>query len=322
MVSASSGLGIDAARAAALLGRAAPRPGSRRRGPRRCRTRASCSRATIYRRRSPGAAVRAEALARRGDHATAITFAEAAVASAAATDALLDHARRASRARRPRSVPAVPAGGGRRRGAPRVRALGGEGRDGASPSGARRDTAARLPPRRSRTRSEPRCRGASARTRAPHGPRRGGVRRARSRGDGIVRATPSRRSSHPTGTTYGREQMLLSLERFCVCPAHGFGTSSGDARRHARAGPPLDGRQRCRPRRFDVGEYEKEESCVVELDARGAHSAPRSSRRSSRRRHRHCIGAMRNASRGPSSERALVRTRSSPSCLLPGKRPT
>src|SRR5262249_3376230 len=36
--------------------------------------------------------VRAEALARRGEHATAIDFARAAVDTAAATDALLDHA--------------------------------------------------------------------------------------------------------------------------------------------------------------------------------------------------------------------------------------
>ena len=85
------GLGIDAARAAALLGRALlalDRPADAERLSHESELLAGddLQAAIAWR------GVRAEALARRGDHAAAITFAEAAVAIAAATDALLDHA--------------------------------------------------------------------------------------------------------------------------------------------------------------------------------------------------------------------------------------
>ncbi len=85
------GLGIDAARAAALLGRALlalDRPADAERLSHESELLAGddLQAAIAWR------GVRAEALARRGDHAAAIGFAEAAVAIAAATDALLDHA--------------------------------------------------------------------------------------------------------------------------------------------------------------------------------------------------------------------------------------
>ncbi len=85
------GLGIDAARAAALLARALLAQG-------RIDEAEACSResealagddlqaAIAWR------GARAEALAKRGDHAAAVALAQAAVTIAAATDALLDHA--------------------------------------------------------------------------------------------------------------------------------------------------------------------------------------------------------------------------------------
>ena len=85
------GLGIDAARAAALLGRALLAQG-----------RAAEAEALSHESEALAGddlkaaiawrGVRAEALARRGEHAAAIELASAAVAIAAATDALLDHA--------------------------------------------------------------------------------------------------------------------------------------------------------------------------------------------------------------------------------------
>ncbi|HEY2388778.1 MAG TPA: nuclear transport factor 2 family protein [Candidatus Binatia bacterium] len=85
------GLGIDAARAAALLGRALLAQ------DRAAEAETLSHESEMLAGDDLQAAiawrgVRAEALARRGDHAAAITFAEAAVAIAAATDALLDHA--------------------------------------------------------------------------------------------------------------------------------------------------------------------------------------------------------------------------------------
>ena len=86
------GLGIDAARAARAARRA------------RCSRRAASPRRRRSRHESEALAgddlqaaiawrgVRAEALARRGEHAAAVELAQAAVAIAAATDALLDHA--------------------------------------------------------------------------------------------------------------------------------------------------------------------------------------------------------------------------------------
>src|SRR5262249_40914932 len=85
------GLGIDAAQAAALLGRALLAQG-----------RAADAETLSHESEAlagddlqaaiawPG--VRAEALARRGEHAAAVDLARAAVDIAAATDALLDHA--------------------------------------------------------------------------------------------------------------------------------------------------------------------------------------------------------------------------------------
>src|SRR5262245_14836795 len=85
------GLGIDAAQAAALLGRALLALG-----------RADEAEALSHESESLAGddlkaaiawrGVRAEALARRGDHASAVAFARMAVDLAAATDALLDHA--------------------------------------------------------------------------------------------------------------------------------------------------------------------------------------------------------------------------------------
>ncbi len=85
------GLGIDAARAAALLGRALL-----------AQDRAAEAETLSHESEQLAGddlqaaiawrGVRAEALARRGDHAAAIVLAEAAVAIAASTDALLDHA--------------------------------------------------------------------------------------------------------------------------------------------------------------------------------------------------------------------------------------
>ncbi len=85
------GLGIDAARAAALLGRALLAQ------DRAAEAETLSHESELLAGDDLQAAiawrgVRAEALARRGDHAAAIAFAEAAVAIAAATDALLDHA--------------------------------------------------------------------------------------------------------------------------------------------------------------------------------------------------------------------------------------
>ncbi len=85
------GLGIDAARAAALLGRALLAQ------DRAAEAETLSHESEMLAGDDLQAAiawrgVRAEALARRGDHATAIALAEAAVAIAAATDALLDHA--------------------------------------------------------------------------------------------------------------------------------------------------------------------------------------------------------------------------------------
>src|SRR3990172_1207413 len=85
------GLGIDAAQAAALLGRALLAQG-----------RAAEAEALSHESEALAGddlkaaiawrGVRAEALARRGEHASAVDFARAAVDLAAATDALLDHA--------------------------------------------------------------------------------------------------------------------------------------------------------------------------------------------------------------------------------------
>lgn len=85
------GLGIDAARAAALLGRALLAQDRAAEAEALSRESESLAgddlQAAIAWR-----GVRAEALARRGDHATAIALAKAAVAIAETTDALLDHA--------------------------------------------------------------------------------------------------------------------------------------------------------------------------------------------------------------------------------------
>src|SRR5207247_3818945 len=85
------GLGIDAAQAAALLGRALLAQG-----------RAAEAEALSHESEALAGddlqaaiawrGVRAEALARRGEHASAVQLARAAVDIAAATDALLDHA--------------------------------------------------------------------------------------------------------------------------------------------------------------------------------------------------------------------------------------
>ncbi len=85
------GLGIDAAQAAALLGRALLAQG------RAAEAEALSHESELLAGDDLKAAiawrgVRAEALARRGEHGEAIAFAHAAVAIAAATDALLDHA--------------------------------------------------------------------------------------------------------------------------------------------------------------------------------------------------------------------------------------
>ncbi len=85
------GLGIDAAQAAALLGRALLAQG------RAAEAEALSHESELLAGDDLKAAiawrgVRAEALARRGEHGEAIAFARAAVAIAAATDALLDHA--------------------------------------------------------------------------------------------------------------------------------------------------------------------------------------------------------------------------------------
>src|SRR5262245_27537253 len=85
------GLGIDAAQAAALLGRALLALGRSEEAEAVSHESEALAgddlKAAIAWR-----GVRAEALARRGEHATAIDFARAAVETAAATDALLDHA--------------------------------------------------------------------------------------------------------------------------------------------------------------------------------------------------------------------------------------
>ena len=85
------GLGIDAARAAALLGRALLAQGRAAEAEALSHESESLAgddlQAAITWRR-----VRAEALARRGEHAAAVEFARAAVEIAAATDALLHHA--------------------------------------------------------------------------------------------------------------------------------------------------------------------------------------------------------------------------------------
>src|SRR5439155_17019869 len=85
------GLGIDAAQAAALLARALL-----------AQDRAAEAEALSHESETLAGddlqaaiawrGVRAEALAQRGEHAAAVEFAQAAVAIAAATDALLDHA--------------------------------------------------------------------------------------------------------------------------------------------------------------------------------------------------------------------------------------
>ena len=85
------GLGIDAAQAAALLGRALLAQG------RAAEAEALSHESELLAGDDLKAAiawrgVRAEALARRGEHGEAIAFARAAVGIAAATDALLDHA--------------------------------------------------------------------------------------------------------------------------------------------------------------------------------------------------------------------------------------
>ncbi len=85
------GLGIDAARAAALLARALlaqDRPAEAEALSRESEALAGddLQAAIAWR------GVRAEALAKRGEHAAAVELAQAAVAIAAATDALLDHA--------------------------------------------------------------------------------------------------------------------------------------------------------------------------------------------------------------------------------------
>ena len=218
------GLGIDAARAAALLGRALlalDRPADAERLSHESELLAGddLQAAIAWR------GVRAEALARRGDHAAAITFAEAAVAIAAATDALLDHADA-----RLALAAAFQAGGRRaeadaeeRRAFELWEAKGATVLAERARRAAEVEVPAAAPPE---TRAEPRSSGASARTpgaprwpaSTPRSPR--AISRPWERSP-----SPSRRSvirpERPTDAIRCCARSIAS----CVCPAPRYGTS-------------------------------------------------------------------------------------------------
>ena len=250
------GLGIDAARAAALLGRALLAQ------DRAAEAETLSHESELLAGDDLQAAiawrgVRAEALARRGDHAAAITFADAAVAIAAATDALLDHADA-----RLALAAAFRAGGRRAEAdAEERRAFELWEAKGATvlAERARRADARGAPAAPvSEPRSEPRV---QRRIR----PNAGIATLARVEAAFAARDLPAMGSfadsfeeiSHPTGTTYGREQMLRSLERFLCLPGawvrHEILATLGDTLVLVRRwmGASAAGRER-----FDVGEYE------------------------------------------------------------------
>jgi class 3 adenylate cyclase/tetratricopeptide (TPR) repeat protein/ketosteroid isomerase-like protein len=286
------GLGIDAARAAALLGRSLLPQGRAAEAEALSHESEALAgddlQAAITWRR-----VRAEALAQRGEHAAAVDYARAAVDIAAATDALIHHAdarqalaaalRAAGRhdqaaAEEARAIELWEAKGATvlaeraRRRAPRLDAVvtrvdSREGEPFGEPS-ARRSGSAGASPSLSEPRTRRRVRpnaasAATARLEAAF----------RARDLGAVEALCGDRMEtvdHPNGATYGRAGEIESSRRMMRLPSLEFrmevlatlGDSLCLVRRVVAASGTAGGS-------FDVADYEMEHLAVCEVDEEG-----------------------------------------------------
>ncbi len=263
------GLGIDAAQAAALLARALL---AQQRG----------EEAEALSRESEALAgddlqaaiawrgVRAEALAQRGEHAAAVELAQAAVAIASATDALLDHAD----ARLALAAALRAAGRGAEADAEKRRATELWETKGATllVERAQRDTTRVAPTARAASRLEP--------PRAPHRRVRANAATASATAfdaafasgsvaaieQAFINAASVRVVDHPTESTYGREGAIESYRRLLQLkdpvvrhePLATLGESLALFRRRIAAGGSAA------PGRFDVGAFEREEYVVIE----------------------------------------------------------
>jgi tetratricopeptide (TPR) repeat protein len=279
------GLGIDAARAAALLAR-----------PLLAEDRGAEAEALSHESEALAGddlkaaiawrVVRAEALARRGEHTPAIGLANAAVEIAAATDALLDHAD----ARLALAAALRAAGRGREADAEEQRAValweakgatvlaGGARRRGTSepqndprplPEGDHREVG---PPPAPRLANE----GEPSRRVQPNAATAMLVRLhahlAARDFDAVAKDSREDMESidHPSGSSYGREAIVASLRRFFRSrdphyeaePLATLGDFLVLARRHTSASGGGGGR-------FDVGAYENDALELFEVDASG-----------------------------------------------------
>jgi len=264
------GLGIDAARAAALLARALlaqDRGGEAEALSHESEALAGDDlKAAIAWR-----GVRAEALARRGEHVAAVELAQAAVEIAAATDALLDHAD----ARLALAAALHAAGRGRDADAAERRAIELWEAKGAV-----------LLIERTR-RSEARVRATAPAPRPPTAPapRRRITPNTASQAVVALNAAMAvpdfvalreqvsatyEEIDHPTGVSYGHDATFAALERLmrsrnASCrhePLATLGDSLVLSRRRVHASATGGGR-------FDVGEYEQEAYTILEVDTRG-----------------------------------------------------
>jgi class 3 adenylate cyclase/tetratricopeptide (TPR) repeat protein len=266
------GLGIDAARAAALLARALLALGQATEAEELSHQSEALAgddlKAAIAWR-----GVRAEALARRGEHAAAVEFANKAVEIAAATDALLDHAD----ARLALAAALRAAGRGRDADAEEHRAHELWEAKGASVLAERaRSDAALVPPVTAAAQESIPTAPASERT-----VRANAATATTERLEAKVAAhelaeLPSmftegyQEIDHPTGSAFGRDAMLSSLcsllrsedPCFDLDPLASLGASLALVRRRSGARGTHGGR-------YDVGAYETEAIHVIEVDENG-----------------------------------------------------
>ncbi len=269
------GLGIDAARAAALLARA-------------LLAQDRIAEAEALSHESEALAgddlkaaiawrgVRAEALARRGEHAEAIEFAQAAVAIAASTDALLDHAD----ARVALVVALRAAGREAEANVEQLRAIDLWEVKGATliaerghPGAVSLQAADPLPDSSLgkggagevvRRRVHP-----NAASRLLLGVEAGFAARDQAAIEALL-SDPLHTVEHPTGATYGRAGQIESIERMLRLPNLEFrievlatlGESLSLGRRRISASGTAGGR-------FDVGDYEMDHFVLSEVDEQG-----------------------------------------------------
>ncbi len=212
--------------------------------------------------------VRAEALARRGEHAAAIEFAKAGVEIAAATDALLDHAD----ARLALAATLGAAGHTAEAEMEHRRAVELWEAKGATRLVERARGQSRLEVRRVGDEERPAVRRrlrANAASRVVQQIEAGFAARDR---DAIERllSDPLYTIEHPTGVTYGREGQLESIDRMLRLPNLGFrmellatlGEGLCLARRRVTASGTGGGR-------FDVAEFEQDHLVLTDLGADG-----------------------------------------------------